>query len=145
MENCRQDAAKCFPLFVGFEQFDLSAKALVIKPFELLRTRRFLLSLPGREPGYQLFVLVLPERQTSLTRQEVVKAVLQRMSFGELATHPARASSMRYHSRQPAQVGNRMGVRLLAQLVQFGQQLQQDLLIYVVGFSLLRGGVGAKM
>jgi hypothetical protein len=73
-----------------------------------------------------------------------MKTILERVSFGKLASQPASAGAVCDYCGHATQVGNRMTVRKFAKALQLGQQLQQDFLLNVVSFSALRFAIGAE-
>ena len=102
-------------------------------------------SLPRREAGQKPPALVLPQRQPALPREQVMESVLERVTFGELAAHPARAGPVCDDGRHAAHVPDGVAVGASAKLTEPRQQLQQRLLTEVVGLGPLRRPVFAEV
>src|SRR6185503_21386772 len=65
---------------------------------------RFILFLPNLKACDGLSILILPKRKPALARDQIMKTILERMSFWKLAPHPARTRTMRDNRRHPAHV-----------------------------------------
>jgi hypothetical protein len=65
-------------------------------------------------------LVVLPESKAALARQQIMQTILERVSFGKLAPHPARTSSVRDDRRHPAYVSDWMTAGKFAKALQLG-------------------------
>ena len=126
------------PAAAAFEHADAGRQPFVVRQF----------SEPGRAYALRACHAAKPARSFPSSacqsakpacRVRVVEAILERVSFRELAPHPTRTGAVRDDGRHAAHVGDGMSVGPLAKLLQTGQQLQQRFLIKIVGlFSLAR-------
>src|SRR5512143_567617 len=116
------DGVAQFLLSAGFKRSNLSNQRIIIcQAPQSCCGRRFPFALPHRKAGHRRPVLVAPERQTTMARQEVVETILERMPFRKLAPHPARTGSMRNDRGHSTHISDRMPVWLLLNLAQHNQ------------------------
>jgi len=67
-----------------------------------------------------------------------MQTIFERVSFGELASHPTRTSAMSDDRRHPTHVCDRVCFGKLTKALQLPDELQHHVLVNVVGFGALR-------
>src|SRR5262245_29927716 len=86
-----------------------------------------------------------PDGETGLTSQDILNPISERVPFGKLTAHPTGAEAIGDRSRQPAQVFDRMRLRIGAKFFQSDEQLRDRFLTQVLGLRVAAVGTEAQL